>query len=84
MILAAAEEHGVDLSGSYMVGDSATDLEAGRNAGVRTVLVLTGLGKGEREFRVRERGLRPVYVAEDLYDAVEWILEDGEAVRSMK
>jgi D-glycero-D-manno-heptose 1,7-bisphosphate phosphatase len=84
LILRAAEEHGVELPGSYMVGDSAMDLEAARNAGVRSVLVLTGLGKGEMEFRVRQRGLRPAYVAKDLYDAVEWILEGGEARRSVK
>jgi D-glycero-D-manno-heptose 1,7-bisphosphate phosphatase len=32
MILRAAKEHGVDISRSYMIGDSVTDLEAARNA----------------------------------------------------
>jgi D-glycero-D-manno-heptose 1,7-bisphosphate phosphatase len=75
MILRAAEEHGLDISRSYMVGDSATDMETARNAGMRSVLVLTGYGRGDRESRVPERGLKPAYVAEDLHDAVEWILK---------
>jgi D-glycero-D-manno-heptose 1,7-bisphosphate phosphatase len=39
MLLEAAEELSVDLSTSWMIGDSDTDIGAGRNAGVRTVLV---------------------------------------------
>lgn len=39
MILKAAEEHDLDLSGSWMVGDQERDIEAGRRAGCRTILV---------------------------------------------
>lgn len=78
MIIRAAEEHGIDLSRSWMIGDSSVDLEAARNAGVRSILVLTGYGRGEREFRVRRKGLEPDHVAEDLGEAVEWILSRGE------
>ncbi len=42
MILEAAAEWGIDLSGSFMIGDRATDVEAGNNAGVTSILVLTG------------------------------------------
>jgi len=44
MILEAAAEHDLDLSRSWMIGDKALDIEAGRNAGVRTILVETGYG----------------------------------------
>jgi D-glycero-D-manno-heptose 1,7-bisphosphate phosphatase len=37
MLLQAAEEHHIDLSRSWMVGDAASDIEAGRAAGCRTV-----------------------------------------------
>lgn len=47
MLLRAAEEHGLDLSRSWMVGDKAPDVEAGRRAGCRTVLVRTGYGAAE-------------------------------------
>jgi len=45
MLLRAAAELGIDLSGSYLVGDMRTDLEAGAAAGCRTYLVRTGHGK---------------------------------------
>jgi D-glycero-D-manno-heptose 1,7-bisphosphate phosphatase len=44
MILEAAEEHGIDLARSFMIGDRNLDIECGRNAGVKTILVQTGYG----------------------------------------
>jgi D-glycero-D-manno-heptose 1,7-bisphosphate phosphatase len=37
MLLEAARIHGVDLSQSWMVGDSDSDVEAGKSAGCKTV-----------------------------------------------
>lgn len=42
MLLAAAEKHGIDLRASWMVGDQDRDVEAGRRAGCRAVLVAPG------------------------------------------
>ncbi len=42
----AAREHGVDLEKSVTIGDSLRDLQAGRAAGTKTVLVRTGNGRG--------------------------------------
>lgn len=42
MILEAANEHDIDLSRSYVVGDGPCDIRAGRGAGARPLLVLTG------------------------------------------
>ena len=44
MLVRAAEEHGLDLSRSWMVGDKAIDLDAGRRAGCKVALVRTGYG----------------------------------------
>ncbi len=50
MILRAAERLGLDLTGSWIVGDRAIDLEAGRAAGLAGgVQVLTGQGAAERD-----------------------------------
>src|SRR5262249_23190685 len=46
MLLEAAAERSLDLSRSFMVGDPGRDVEAGRAAGCRTILV--GDGYGER------------------------------------
>jgi len=49
MILRAAEMRGLDLAGSWVVGDRACELEAGRAAGLAGGLhVLTGYGAHER------------------------------------
>jgi histidinol-phosphate phosphatase family protein len=45
MLEEAARENGLDLSRSWMVGDKTCDIECGKNAGLRTVLVETGHGK---------------------------------------
>ncbi|MBI2824266.1 MAG: HAD family hydrolase [Planctomycetia bacterium] len=44
MLLRVAEELGLDLARSYMIGDKLTDLEAGAHAGCRTILVRSGYG----------------------------------------
>jgi D-glycero-D-manno-heptose 1,7-bisphosphate phosphatase len=67
MLLRAAEEHGLDLSRSWMVGDKAIDLEAGRRAGCRVALVRTGYGS-------RVDGSKADLVAENLPEAVDIIL----------
>ncbi|MBU2994060.1 HAD family hydrolase [Octadecabacter sp. 1_MG-2023] len=44
MLLAAAQDMQIDLAASFMVGDTVSDMLAGRNAGCATVLVRTGYG----------------------------------------
>lgn len=75
MLLRARDEMGIDLQASYMVGDSVKDLKAGHSVGATTVLVLTGYGRGELEHQSERWPVQPDHVAEDLLDAVEWILE---------
>ncbi|HHK60609.1 MAG TPA: D-glycero-beta-D-manno-heptose 1,7-bisphosphate 7-phosphatase [Desulfobacterales bacterium] len=72
----AARELGLDLARSYMVGDRYSDVATGAAAGCRTVLVLTGYGRGDYEYIGPRHPCRPDFVAEDLGAAVEWILAD--------
>ena len=44
MLLQAAKELGLDLAASWMVGDTVSDMLAGRGAGCKTLLVETGYG----------------------------------------
>ncbi len=44
MVLEAAAEFDIDLPRSYFIGDKCADIECGRRAGTRTILVLTGYG----------------------------------------
>jgi D-glycero-D-manno-heptose 1,7-bisphosphate phosphatase len=70
----AREAFDIDMEGSYMVGDRHTDLEFAERSGLKGILVKTGYGLGEIEFILPESSLKPVYIAEDLLDAVRWIL----------
>jgi D-glycero-D-manno-heptose 1,7-bisphosphate phosphatase len=45
MLLDAAAQHGIDLPGSFMVGDRWRDVEAGRRAGCRTVFIRYDYGE---------------------------------------
>ena len=73
---AACRDLQIDRSTSWLVGDTTTDIEAGRRAGARTMLVHTGYAGQDGKYP-----LRPDYVATDLASAVAWILEGHDAVR---
>lgn len=49
MVLEAQRDFEIDLARSFFFGDKAIDIECGRNAGVRTILVKTGYGAAEAE-----------------------------------
>jgi D-glycero-D-manno-heptose 1,7-bisphosphate phosphatase len=67
MILNAARDHNVDLARSFFIGDKESDLECGRNAGVKTILIRTGYGK-EIDGNLAD------FVAQDLGQAADIIL----------
>ncbi|MBM4149013.1 MAG: HAD family hydrolase [Lentisphaerae bacterium] len=56
MLLEAARRHGIDLASSWMVGDQERDIEAGRRAGCRTVLLSGGETETTANHRVADMG----------------------------
>jgi D,D-heptose 1,7-bisphosphate phosphatase len=48
MILNAELKHNINLNNSYMIGDTLKDIQTGKAAKCKTVLVLTGYGKEEQ------------------------------------
>lgn len=69
MLLRAAQEMGLDLGASYMVGDADSDMQAGAAAGCKTVFLSPkGLLPGLAQ---------PDHTARDLADAVQWVLKDA-------
>jgi D-glycero-D-manno-heptose 1,7-bisphosphate phosphatase len=74
MIQEAMKELALDLSQSYMVGDRGVDIEFAHQIGAKAILVLTGYGKGEWEYSGGQWKAKPDHVAQDLYEAVQWIL----------
>jgi len=72
----AAEDLDLDLARSYVVGDRWSDLKAAAAVHAKGVLVLTGYGRGDYEYIGPVQAVQPRYVAEDLYAAVRWIVQD--------
>ena len=67
MLKMARKDHGIHLSQSFVIGDRCIDMQAGKSAGCRTALVLTGYGEVERQECVAARTVD--FVAADAYDA---------------
>ncbi|WP_028310346.1 D-glycero-alpha-D-manno-heptose-1,7-bisphosphate 7-phosphatase [Derxia gummosa] len=65
LLLDAAARHGIDRAASWMVGDILDDIEAGRRAGLRTVLVDNGGETVWRDAPLR----RPHHRVTDLHQA---------------
>jgi D-glycero-D-manno-heptose 1,7-bisphosphate phosphatase len=74
LLVRAAADLDLDLTRSAMIGDKASDLEVAPHVGARPVLVLTGYGLGEWEYRRAAFRVAPAHVADDLLDAVDWFL----------
>ncbi len=77
MLEQAAREHHLDLSRSWVVGDILNDIEAGKRAGCRTVLIENG---NETEWRLSPLRV-PHHIAAGLSDAAD-IICSGRQVLS--
>ena len=72
LFLKAAKELDIDLSHSYMIGDTEKDIHAGKKAGCKTVLVTTGPNTEKDAINISD------YSADNFKDAIRWILSTPE------
>jgi D-glycero-D-manno-heptose 1,7-bisphosphate phosphatase len=66
MVWEAAAEYDIDLARSFFIGDKSLDIECGRRAGARTILVLTGYGA--------QQTCSPDFTVPDVTQAVPLVL----------
>lgn len=72
----AAKDHGLELSESYMIGDKLSDVEFGRNCGMKNaILVRTGHGR-QQALPWSDYGIE----AADICAAASIILKQGDKV----
>jgi D-glycero-D-manno-heptose 1,7-bisphosphate phosphatase len=71
----AAADLDIDLKSSFMVGDRWSDLKCAAAAGATPVLVLTGYGRGDQLYIGPQQELQPAFIAEDLNEAVDRIIQ---------
>ena len=79
MLLQAAEDMGIDLVGSYLVGDAAPDLIAGSRVGCHPYLVLTGRGPNQIWPAFQTLGGR-FTIARNLRDAANHIINNERCI----
>lgn len=72
MLRKAKRAHGLDLARSFVVGDHEKDIQMGRLAGCRTLLVLSGT---TRRTAAQQMKTRPDQTVRNLKEAVDWILK---------
>lgn len=71
----ASSDLNLDPTCSFMVGDKVRDLKAGWALGTRSILVLSGHGASELNRIMNNQRDKPDHVAQDLAEAVDWILD---------
>ena len=76
LILQAASDFQIDLSRSWMIGDILDDMEAGKRAGCKTILLNVG---NETEWQMNDYRL-PNFYADNLIAAAQIILNDANSI----
>lgn len=77
VIISAVNEYNLDINKCYIIGDMASDIGCGINAGIKTILVKTGLGETAIKNNFiykKEIQYKPDYIADDIYSAVNEII----------
>ena len=74
MIRAAARDHALDLSQSFIIGDRWRDVEMGLAAGTKALLVETGYGHSEATRR--PANIPPIPIVANVIEGTSWILRN--------
>jgi histidinol-phosphate phosphatase family protein len=69
MIQKAVADLNIDLKQSWLIGDTTTDLQTAKNAGLKSILVRTGAGGRDGKFSAQ-----PDFVFDTLVQAVDFIV----------
>ena len=75
LILKASQEHHIDLSESYFIGDMTSDILAGKRAGTTTILVKTGQSGEDNRYPVKPDYTFPTFT-EAIYHILKMDLEE--------
>ncbi len=70
MIDAMIDRFNIDISKSYMIGDTTTDIQTGINAGIKTIILHTGEAGKDGKY-----GVKADFEADNLLDAVGLVIE---------
>jgi len=69
MIDKALTDFNIDINSSWLIGDSTSDILAGKNANLKTILVRTGYAGRDGKYKTT-----PDFIFDSLFESVEWVL----------
>lgn len=69
----AQEQFNIDLSSSWMIGDTSVDVQTGQNAGCKTILLVNGMNEIHKKYDAI-----PDFVCNNISEAIDIILNEGE------
>ncbi len=73
MLLQAAKDFDIDLSASYMIGDSESDIGAGINAGVKATILINS-----KKYNIDKLKYKPDKIVKNINQAAKWILNEDK------
>jgi len=73
MLFQAASDLNIDLGQSYVIGDNNMDIEMGRNAGCKTLIIKPSMGRSS----VGKLDVLADFVVFGLYEAAQLVLQDS-------
>lgn len=83
MVLRLADRYGIDLVGSYFIGDKISDVLTGKNAGCESILLAAQ--SQISDLRDMKEWIEPDYIAPDLHQAARWIVDPArKSIRAGK
>jgi D-glycero-D-manno-heptose 1,7-bisphosphate phosphatase len=74
MITDAIRDYNIDIRGSWIIGDSLTDIVAGKNAGIKTAFIYSGGGSGSKNEK-KYKTIKPDMTCHNLLDAIKNIIK---------
>jgi len=75
LLFSAQKKYQLTLSNAYLVGDSAKDIECATHAGCGSAILVKTGDFTEAKRTLSEKNIAPAYIARDLFDAVDWIIQ---------
>lgn len=85
MIEKAKEQFDLDMDKAYVIDDMGkTDMILANKINAKGILVLTGVGYGSlHEYRYTWKDIEADYIADNVLDAVQWIIKDHKKLVSV-
>lgn len=76
LIKQAQKDFNLDLNSCYIIGDTSVDIETGKNANMKSILVRTG--------KIEENITNCDFIANDLLDAVDYIIGGKNETKNIR